>query len=893
MRKFALVLVVLLFAVGVSAQVRYGSIEGTVKDDGGQALPGVTVTLSGEAMMGQRVAVGDENGRFRFSLVPPGTYSVEAALVGFQTVMQESVPVALGQTAILDITLASGTFAETLQVTAEQVLVDTTSSNVGGNITGEFIASLANDRQYQTVMAILPGAIDANNPLMHGASGADNMYLIDGADSSDPMTRTWSSAMNFDNIDEIQVVTAGANAEYGKGTGAVVNLVTKSGSNEFHGTLRYTYSDEDINEELKGDRYYFSDATKYASEKRPSANLGGPILKDRLWFFTSYEERAKTKAIARYESPDDALAGSYVQGETPYEGHYFSGKLTWQLNPENTLFGNYMEDPIEIPDLYAYLAYQNRAPEADNLRFQGGWNATFDWTSVLTSEIYINLKYNMKRNELNNEPNVVAPTYYTPANGGLYWNGSTSEYRTDRNHDIYALTYNHFLATAAGGHELKAGLEYAEIGLNYYSESYPGNELTAYRNDAVTPDYRYLYIQRRGWIPTSNENWSLFLQDSWRITTNLTLNLGLRVETLQELNNQGDAIIDWGVSDRVQPRIGFAYNMNGSNLHGSVGRFHDTVGNYVSRTFSPTQDYIYDYYVWSAAANDWVFNRRFTIGASKATRDDLKSPYMDEATLGYQGKISDTMAWGVDVVWREWRDGVEDNDGEAFGSNPAADGNYHFQNLDKFKEYKGIELTLRKMLAQGKFQFLGSYTYSETEGYWDDADYATSYADNPYNFYNRWGPVTYDYNNVFKFTGSYFLPWGFIAGANLIYLTGNPYTTTATVRTSASSAWPNRNFGGYYVEPKGSARLPDTWRLDLRVEKDFKVGPVVFGLFVDVFNVTDNQEAVAINSDLGRITLQNNEVGADYTVTLPNAQYGKYTQWQAPRSYFFGAKFEF
>jgi outer membrane receptor for ferrienterochelin and colicin len=880
-------------AMPLAGQQRSGSVEGVVHDQQGGALPGATVTLVGESIMGQRVAVTDEQGRFRIVLVPPGKYSIEAALPGFQSMKKDDVPVGLGQVAKLEFTLPTGKFEEAVQVVADQVLIDPTSSKVGGNITAELVATMPNDRQYQMVMAVLPGAIEANNPYMHGAAGADNMYLVDGADSSDPMTRTWSSAMNFDNLQEIQVITGGAAAEYGKGTGAVVNLVTKSGSNEFHGILRYTHSDEEWNEELRGDRYYFSDATKYTSEQRPSANLGGPILRDRLWFFASYEGRAKTKYYARFETPEDAVSRTYQSGNTDYEGHYYTGKLTLQPSPEHTIFATYMEDPIDIPELYAYLAYQNRAPEADNFREQGGWNALASWTGVLSPNSFVDAKYNVKRNVLNNLPIGSGFTYYTPANGGLYWGNATSDYRTDREHDIYAATYNHFFDTGGGGHEVKVGVEYADIGLNYYSESYPGGELIAYRNDAVTPDYRYVYRQRRGWIPSSNETWTVFVQDSWRVTPDLTVNLGLRFENSKDKNNLGDTIIDWGWSDRIQPRLGFAYNISGNSLHGSYGRFHDTVYTTISRTFSPVPDLIYDYYLWSASAGAWVFNRTFTVGASAASRDDIESPYMDEATLGFDAKLSSSMAWGVNAVYRVWKKGIEDNDGEAFGSNPAADGNYHYQNLGKFREYKGIELTLKKMLSGGKFQFLSSYTYSEAEGYWDDTDANATYRDNPYSFYNYWGPVSYDYNHVVKFNGSYFLPLGFLVGGNLSYLSGPPYSTTAQVRTSASSPWPSRNFSNYYLEPRGSNRLPDIWRMDLRFEWSHKFGPISAGLFADVFNVTDNQEAVAIDAYVGRVTLAGDEPGAAYTVTLPNANYGNYTQWQAPRSYFVGAKIEF
>ena len=237
--KRLLLVVGLAFAIALpgAAQDRVGHIFGEVVDEGGSVLPGVTVVLSGENIMGDRTAIADVDGAFRFPLVPPGFYIVSASLSGYQSVEQNKVLVSVGQNTQVDITMMSG-FKDVIEVTADQVLIDTTSSSLGVNVTGDYMARLANDRQYQMAMEILPGAVEGNNPQMHGAAGSDNMYMVDGADTTDPVTRTWSAALNFDNIQDIQILTGGGPAEYGRGTGALVNVVTKSGSNQFHGTFR-------------------------------------------------------------------------------------------------------------------------------------------------------------------------------------------------------------------------------------------------------------------------------------------------------------------------------------------------------------------------------------------------------------------------------------------------------------------------------------------------------------------------------------------------------------------------------------------------------------------------------------------------------------------------------
>jgi hypothetical protein len=900
-------ILVLAFAVAmpVFAQQRTGTVDGVVLDEGGVPLPGVTVILTGNNIMGEPATVTDADGQFRFPLVPPGSYTAKAVLPGYQTVHHSEIPVNVGQSAHLTITLESG-FEETIEVVAEQVLIDTTSSAVGTNITGDFIGRLANDRQYQMAMEILPGAVEGNNPQMHGASGGDNMYMVDGADSTDPMTRTWSSALNFDNIQDIQIVTGGVSAEYGRGTGALVNLVTKSGSNEFHGTVRMTFADLDWNEDPGADpnnpenSKYFSDATKHVDEKRPAANLGGPILRDKLWFFVSYEKRDKSKFTRRYENWQDAVDDNYTDGSTNYTGEYASAKLTWQPSPSHSIFGNYMIDPIDIPDLYAYIGYNNRTQSADNLREQGGDAFIAEWTGVMSDTVFLTFKYNKKEAPLNNIPNTIDTNYYTWANGGLYFGGSTSEYYTNRNHDIYAGTFTKFIDTASGSHELKAGLEYYDIALDRYSESYPSN--TYIRMDGGLDDldlwydkYEYTDEGRRGWNNTTQNSVVLYLQDSWRVNANLTLNLGLRVESLQDKANTGEAILDFGWGDRIQPRLGFAYDLNGSNIHGSIGRYHDTIGNYTTRSFADIPDYVRDRYFWDADTYEWDFYRTYVTSPALTSRDDLKSPYMDEITVGYMGRLSQTMAWGVDLIYRTWHDGIEDDDGRDFPEygNAANDANYHFYNIDKQKEYQGIEFTLRKNLAEDNFQFLASFTYNKTEGVWGDASESTGHADNPYNYYNWYGKRN-NYPFMVKFNGSYFAPWGFIFGANFAYYAGPSYNRYGTVVTSADGEWGGDTFSNYYPYEAGSANLPDRWALDLRVEKEFKLSSrLVFGIYFDIFNAFDNQEAVDIDGYIGRLTLVGDEPGAAFTVTSPSSTYLQHDQWQAPRSYFIGVKLDF
>jgi len=911
--KSVLFVVIVAVALPLAAQEKSGTVAGVVFDGDGVPLPGATVSVTGENMMGARNTITDAGGVFRFMSIPPGSYTVAASLAGFQSVKQDNVPVSLGKTAHLDMTLKSG-FGDTIEVTSETMLIDTTSSKVGANVTSEMLSAMPTDRQYQYVMALLPGAVEANNPMMHGASGSDNMYMVDGASTTDPLTNTWSTAINFDNIQEVQVTTGGISAEYGRGTGAVVNMLTKSGSNQFHGMVRAHVTDTEWNSEAKGDRFYFSDSTRYITEDRWSFNLGGPIVRDNLWFFVSWEDRGKTKPTSVFQTPDDFMnagdtgdSASYItHGDTPYEGHYGQAKLTWSPNSSNTFMAQYMDDPIDIPNLYSYLGYNSRGEGSDVLREQGGYNVIATWTGILSDNAFLDAKFNMKRNSLNNIPTGEGITYYmTNSAGYLYWNNASSLYLTDRDHDNFAVTWTQFVNDLAGDHNFKFGIDYIAIQNTRTSNNYPGGEFFRYLSDGETPYYHRVVTQWHGETVTDETNWALYAQDSWQVTSNLTLNLGLRLETLVEKTPQGGFTgLDWGIGDRIAPRLGFAYAIGSkgeSNLHGSYGRYHDTIGNYVTRTFADVPSYDYTFQYWSGDLGDWDPDRTYyySIGGASASTFPLDSPYMDEFTLGYEGRLTDTMAWSVDGIWRTWKKGIEDDDGQwfdEFPDNPPDDGNYVFMNLGTYREYKGIEFTLRKRLGADKFQFIASYTYSDTESLWGNSDYATVYADNPFNYYNWNGRPEYDHRHMAKFNGSYFLPLGFMVGTNFTYWSGMPYTIYADAQTSDNSEWGARTFGNYYPEQRGSRELDATYRWDLRLEWNVGIGRGMnIGLYVDIFNVTNTQPIRDTNNFYGTLlidepgqTVDNLGNPIDTSTFEPAAN-----EWQAPRSYFFGAKFEF
>jgi hypothetical protein len=293
MRRLAfLMLALALVSMPALAQQQYGTVSGVVVDNQQLAMPGVMVTLAGPAMQGARTAVTEADGNYRFSPVPPGEqYVLKFEMSGYNTLERSGIIVNIARDTRVNAEMAPSQFAETITVSADQIVVDTTKSTVSTAVEWDLIDTLTTDRTFQSVMELAPGVqVGANNPRVHGASDGDNVYLIDGVDTTDPRTQTWGTAINFDTIAEVQVQTGAFAAEYGRVAGGIVNLVTKSGGNTFSGTLRYVQSDKDWASDPKEG----VTPSVLGTEQRPAAALGGPIAKDKLWFFASGEYWSQT-----------------------------------------------------------------------------------------------------------------------------------------------------------------------------------------------------------------------------------------------------------------------------------------------------------------------------------------------------------------------------------------------------------------------------------------------------------------------------------------------------------------------------------------------------------------------------------------------------------------------
>ena len=353
LRKLAATGLLLFLAAPLWAQRTTGGISGVVKDPSGAVLPGATVTATGPNIVGAQTAVANELGLYRLVNLPPGEYQVSYTLTGFKTVNRKGVRVGLGQQLEENASLEVSQLQESVEVVAESSVVDTTSNEVGSNYDRTWVEN-APLRRYSffDLVKSSPGTLDGGDgsrrSMVYGSGYDENSFQLDGVDITDNYFNESSAEPNVDAIEEVEVLSLGAPAEYGNLTGAVFNIVTRQGTNQFHGDVNYFHQSDGLTSNnttsLKNPDGTFVDAC--GDNRCPwvrdtfkdfTAQLGGPIVKDKLWFFASFQYQRDNYANVGVD-PSNPLA--YIRDGA----NRYLGKINWQINAQHKLVATFHHD---------------------------------------------------------------------------------------------------------------------------------------------------------------------------------------------------------------------------------------------------------------------------------------------------------------------------------------------------------------------------------------------------------------------------------------------------------------------------------------------------------------------------------------------------------------------
>ncbi len=758
--------------IAVVAEAREtGNIHGEVVDEGGLPVPNATVTVSGSELAGERVATTNADGGYRFDGLQPGSYDLTVSIDG-AVVAKALVSVSLETTTWASLPIKMGGTAAEVDVITVRPAVDTTQTAFSTALDEGAIQNLPIGRSYQDVANAVPGVsgrIDTSeggggdgNPSVRGEGQYGNNFYIDGVSTRDPATKTFGMNVNFDAIEQVQVYTDGAPAEFGQFTGMLVNVVTKDGGDEHHGSAAMYYTQHawiepeyDIFDPAKEKEV----PTTKAMFRSPTlaATAGGPVIKEKLWYFSALDLShdwfvPEGTAPKPNEIPKDG--GMYSDVAINVNSLDFLGKLTWfptnALTLRYTFQGNYAAQA-------RYDASQFIEPEATSDRVDFSMSHLI--TGMLAPDEHNTLELRAGFTNINIDVVPTSGDRDTPARldeqGVLHDNAMQFDLN-DRNRLGGGLTYTRLLEKFAGEHRIRVGSEYwllldkrdlfhtgadtiewidasgnptgdqVDVGTEYHSYAgYPCEER----------DYSDCGI-REHWTnvgPLGNtvHTATAFAQDDWQPAKQLAVNFGARFDMEDGRNDEGDRPRSrlpeefnlhprterfkgrYGPIFMVAPRVGAAYDPMAdgkTKISGHYGQYYDLAGNNLWSWSNARSADSFVRYVRDAATGQWVWsNTQDAVGSPLLYDEHLRPARMDKINVGVERELVDGLAVGIRGILSRTSDAPEDVDTDL--------SDWYIMNVPiKDRMYRGIELTATKNFDE-VWQILASYTLQESYGH--------------------------------------------------------------------------------------------------------------------------------------------------------------------------------
>ena len=885
--------VLLLVSLPLFAQTS-GTLTGTATL-GDNQLPGVTVTISSAALQGTRTTITDQNGNYTFGALPPGDYKVQFTMESLSTVTR-SVHVGLSATARADAQMKISAASEVMTVTAKAPLIETSSAATKTNYDERSIETLPTGRNYTSVVQVTPGvSTDASNNngsqstiTVYGSSGAENSYFIDGVNTTGVEYGFQGKELNFEFIKEIDVKTGGYEAEFGRSTGGVINVITKSGGNEFSGDVFGYYDSDSLQANAKS--VISAATTSGFTRKDYGLDLGGYILKDKLWFFGAYDRVQNSVANEFAEGP---LAG---QGSTSSSRHNLgSGKLTYAISSGQTLVATFLQDPRVdtgaindanhslLGDPSTYLGRQDF----------GGRDYAFRYDGALSSNWIITAQTARHR-----ETNSVGPAtsagdaiQYRDASNDFFQTGGfglIQDKRFDRKPS--SASVEHYF----GRHDFKVGVDFEEQTADVTKRMSGGQQVDVFTDpvDATKKIYRHFYWTTPdatiGNAPLSalnaspkHRNNAVFVQDRWSLNQ-VTINAGIRWDRQQIIDASGVTQID--MKKDYAPRLGITWSPKTrphDKVYASYGRYYEEIPmDLVIRSFSyERQPRIINFSPTSnapdaAAEKDFDTASAILGGFTEPSDPNIKNQYLTEYIGGYEREVLPDLAIGVKGIYRSYGRIIEDflcaDDGTYCIGNPGEGIMKRIFTLDYSttypaprpkRSYKGVQIDATKRFSNN-WQAMASYIYSRLDGNYDGefapftnvgADPNISAAYDYFDFFTNGsdlskitnhGPLSNDRRHQFKASGVYETPWKISLGAAAYWRSGTPVT-----RYGYSDAYGRYEF---FLTPRGAeGRTPSNYDLDLHIGYPIAVGTAKVNLLLDVFNFFDTQRAVLLDERWG------------------------------------------
>jgi outer membrane receptor protein involved in Fe transport len=899
-----------------------GGIRGFVKDDTGSVLVGVTVEATSPARIGgAAIEITDAQGLYNIENLPPGEYTLVYSLQGFGMIRRENLRVEVGRTIQADVQLKIGNVEQSITVSGESPVVDAVHAGLTTNFNNELLQNIPTIRLgYFDVITYAP-SVKLNQVsncvkfIVFGSSSDQNSYQYDGIEINAPSNGGVWDYPSPDMIQEVQVKAIGASAEYFNFQGGVINIVTKSGSNQFRGTgSMFTVPSRLVANNTPNEQFPY----RLKFDQQVTWEMGGPIRKDRLWL---YGMIPWSRAQDSFPGVDPSLTGSPGKGWKPFL------KATWRASSRDNVDGMFSSDNWRFPanasresPIFTQTVEHMKTP-----KFIGHWTRTLGGATL----------FELKGGAIFIRDYIVpfSDDFTTPRRTDLATGLVTGNAATGSNNDQTRATLDASLAHHASGfisgsHDFKFGVQFMNGRARSNTLTINGATYTDFNGEPYQATFRSPAVTGARFPSVGT-----YINDNWSVNDRITLNLGVRFDhvtgeippmssqvTLVGLTSGVTALssptnVEYpGIEnvlrfDNFSPRLGLTYRLDASGktiLKTHYGRYYGKVTAGMFNNLSPGSTPT-DTRRWNPVTRAYDIPVTFVDSRSNYAVDpDLRSQYTEQVFVGIERQVMADMGVDVTFVYKKPHDFVrlQDVRGTYAPRNivdvfrdqsypltvwnltsPSSQQLFMVTNRDDIhQEFKSVVFQTYKRFSSS-WQAQGSYTWQDSKGFATGSVTGNGNEDfqslsptgaafrTPNEMINAYGPMPTNNTHSIKVSSTYQAPFDFHFGMKYSYESSRPIGRLITVRGLSQGTVT------VLAEPRGSYTMPATKDLQVRIDRDFRLtASQKIRLSMDIANILNTGTVLSVRNN-------SSQTG--------NANFGQTLSVVRPRAVLFGVRYQF